>query len=82
MNDNLQLLSEMSSREMIFRNDIIPELEHGTGKTVEIEKRDCEAYNTPILMAMSAPIFSFLLIATFQTIFHGRRESRMSSAPE
>jgi hypothetical protein len=46
------------------------------------EGLDCEAYNTPMLMATSAPIFSFLLIATFQTIFHGRRESRISSAPE
>jgi hypothetical protein len=39
-------------------------------------------YKTPKLIAMSAPTFSFLLMATFQTIFHGKRDRTMSRAPE
>lgn len=52
--------------------------EVGNGKV-----RDADApYKTPMLMASSAPSFSFLLIATVQTIFHGRMASVMSIAPE
>ena len=46
-------------------------------------KREREkTYNTPMLIANSAPILSFLLIATVHTIFHGRIARVMSAKPE
>ncbi len=41
-----------------------------------------QAYKTPMLMATATPIFSFLLIWSFQINFHGRRASVMSMAAE
>jgi hypothetical protein len=41
-----------------------------------------ETYNTPMLMAISAPILSFLLIVTIQMIFHGRNARTVSKTPE
>jgi len=41
-----------------------------------------KSYKTAMLIANSAPIFSFLFIATAQTIFHGRIARVMSARPE
>jgi hypothetical protein len=74
----------MSLRAGIFRNDMIPELEHESGQTVQIinERRDGEAYNTPMLMANRAPILSFLFIVAPKIIFHGRNARTVSRMPE
>ena len=82
--DDLQLASEISLSEGIFRNDMMADLERSrNGKPLRCrQRRECKAYTTPKLMATSAPSFSLLLMATPQIIFHGRMVRIMSSAPE
>lgn len=74
---------------MIFMKDMIPELRESL-ESASVEHHNIPlhiagkiaTHNTPMLIAISAPIFSLLKIVAFQTIFQGSRASAISVAPE
>jgi len=81
--DSVNVDLEMEGSCVILMMDVTPAL----SRLVQYEEgsngsRDKTAYNTPRLIAMRTPNFSFLFIVRFQMIFHGIMARTISMAPE
>lgn len=72
----------MPGRVVIFTMEVMPALfDWVRGPAVMYKQGDGVAYNIPMLMAISTPIFSFLFMVRDQMILHGSMARIMSIAP-
>jgi len=69
---------------VIFASEVAPALSVFCVSVPSSGKSTPRGYthNTPILMAITTPIFSFLFSDNVRIIFHGSKARKMSIAPE